>query len=155
MQRFVTAIVFFLVSVNSKCHTQPSNSTDTIVRVIDGDTVQLSVQWLPAGLPVLLSLRVTGVDAPEISKPKCDAERALGLLSKFYVERLLSDLREPYQLVYCGWDKYGGRILGDVVWQGGTVSLSDCLLRSNHAVAYDGKHAKTSTHWCSSEENKK
>lgn len=125
-----------------------SSSDDTIVRVIDGDTVQLAVHWLPEGLPPTLSLRIMGVDAPEISKPHCDEERTRGMDSRSYVERVLSDLRKPYQLLYCGWDKYGGRILGDVLWDDGAASLSEHLLLSGHAVAYDGKEAKDPTRWC-------
>jgi len=36
-----------------------------ITRVIDGDTVEIAVDFLPSPLPPRLSIRVMGVDTPE------------------------------------------------------------------------------------------
>ena len=47
-----------------------------VERVIDGDTVKMRVAiWLDQ--EILVSVRLADVDAPELFRPKCEAERAL------------------------------------------------------------------------------
>ena len=50
----------------------------------------------------------------------------------------------------CSWDKYGGRVLGDVLfWTDETVeSLADVLVRTGHAVRYTGHGIRHD--WCAS-----
>ena len=48
-----------------------------ITRVIDGDTVEIAVDFLPSPLPPKLSIRVMGIDTPEKApRAQCDAEAA-------------------------------------------------------------------------------
>ena len=43
--------------------------------------------------------------------------------------------------VYCiCWDKYGGRIIGNIYYNG--INISDELISKNYAKLYDGKSKK-------------
>lgn len=114
-----------------------------ITRVVDGDTVEFRVDWLPKELGTTLKLRIYGVDTPEkASRAKCAREGKLGAAAtKFTTEQIYN--AESRYIVIRGWDKYGGRVLGDLILDG--VSLRDLLIKRGHARPYEGD-AKTS--WC-------
>jgi endonuclease YncB( thermonuclease family) len=112
-------------------------------RVIDGDTVAFSASWLPAPLKKELSLRVYGVDTPEKGfRAKCASEDKHGKAASEFTTLLLKSSTKR-QIVLMDWDKYGGRVLGDVVLDG--KSLRSLLIQNGYAREYYGE-AKTS--WC-------
>lgn len=115
----------------------------TVLRVIDGDTVAYSTPWLPDPLKKELSIRVFGVDTPEKSfRAKCPAEDAKGqAATKFTKDAIAAG--KKLQIVLMDWDKYGGRVLGDVLIDG--QSLRGLLIKNGYAREYYGE-AKTS--WC-------
>ena len=114
-----------------------------ITRVIDGDTVAFEAKWLLPPLKPELSVRVFGVDTPEKGfRAKCPAEDAKGqAASKFTKEALAKAKKTQVSLI--DWDKYGGRVLGDVLLDG--KSLRFMLIEKGFAREYYGE-AKTS--WC-------
>lgn len=112
-------------------------------RVIDGDTVAFSASWLPAPLKKELSLRVYGVDTPEKGfRAKCASEDKHGKAASEFTTLMLKSSTKR-QIVLMDWDKYGGRVLGDVVLDG--KSLRSLLIQNGYAREYYGE-AKTS--WC-------
>jgi len=112
-------------------------------RVIDGDTVAFSASWLPDPLKKELSLRVYGVDTPEKGfRAKCASEDKHGKAASEFTTALLKSSTKR-QIVLMDWDKYGGRVLGDVVLDG--RSLRALLIQNGYAREYYGE-AKTS--WC-------
>lgn len=112
-------------------------------RVIDGDTVAFSASWLPDPLKKELSLRVFGVDTPEKGfRAKCASEDKHGKAATEFTTLLLKSSTKR-QIVLMDWDKYGGRVLGDVVLDG--KSLRSLLIQNGYAREYYGE-AKTS--WC-------
>lgn len=114
-----------------------------ITRVLDGDTVGFVATFLPAPLKQELSLRVYGVDTPEKGfRAKCDAENQRGLAATKFTKDLILKAKRT-QVVIMDWDKYGGRVLGDVLIDG--ISLRSLLIGSNYARPYNG-NAKQS--WC-------
>jgi endonuclease YncB( thermonuclease family) len=114
-----------------------------ITRVIDGDTVAFEAAWLPDPLKKELSIRVFGVDTPEKGhRAQCPSEAQRGeAASKFTKDMIASSQRR--QVVLMDWDKYGGRVLGDVILNG--QSLRAMLISKGYAREYYGE-AKTS--WC-------
>lgn len=61
-----------------------------VERVVDGETVRVSARiWV--GHTVSVAVRVAGVDAPELYRPRCDAEREAARRAKAFVETLLGD----------------------------------------------------------------
>jgi len=86
-----------------------------IIRVIDGDTVEFEAPFLIDPLPKKLSIRVWGVDTPEKSfRAKCDKEAAMGAEATKFTKDLLANAKTTQISIY-EWDKYGGRVLGDVI----------------------------------------
>ena len=114
-----------------------------ITRVKDGDTVAFAAPWLPDPLPKELSVRVFGVDTPEKGfRAQCPQEDARGQAATKYTTALVAKAQRR-QVVLMDWDKFGGRVLGDVLLDG--VSLRMMLIQNGYAREYYGE-AKTS--WC-------
>ena len=114
-----------------------------LTRVIDGDTVAFQANWLPDPLKKELSIRVFGVDTPEKSfRAKCPAEAARGEAATAFTKQTINASTKR-QIIMMDWDKYGGRVLGDVLLDG--KSLRQQLIANGFAREYYGE-AKTS--WC-------
>lgn len=114
-----------------------------ITRVVDGDTVEFEAKFLPVELGNKMKLRVIGVDTPEKApRAKCDQEAAKALLASAYTRDFVKS-GKVVTITIKDWDKYGGRVLGDVVVDG--KSLKDSLILNGHAYPYNGG-AKRS--WC-------
>jgi len=115
----------------------------TITRVIDGDTIAFQALWLPEPLKKELSIRVFGVDTPEKGhRAQCPSEDARGQAATAFTKKMVEQATTR-QVVLMSWDKYGGRVLGDVLLNG--QSLRSMLIQQGHAREYYGE-AKTS--WC-------
>jgi endonuclease YncB( thermonuclease family) len=114
-----------------------------ITRVIDGDTVAFEAAWLPDPLKKELSIRVFGVDTPEKGhRAQCPQEDARGQAASKFTKDMIA-ASQKRQVVLMDWDKYGGRVLGDVILNG--QSLRMMLISKGYAREYYGE-AKTS--WC-------
>ena len=114
-----------------------------ITRVIDGDTVAFQALWLPDPLKKELSIRVFGVDTPEKGfRAKCPEEDARGQAASAFTKKMVEQ-STTRQVVLMDWDKYGGRVLGDVLLNG--QSLRYMLIQQGFAREYYGE-AKQS--WC-------
>jgi len=115
----------------------------TILRVIDGDTVAFQAPFLPDPLKKELSIRVFGVDTPEKGhRAQCPSEDLLGKAATNFTKDTVAGAKK-LQIVLMDWDKYGGRVLGDVIVDG--QSLRTLLINKGYAREYYGE-AKTS--WC-------
>jgi micrococcal nuclease len=114
-----------------------------IMRVIDGDTVEFEAPFLVDPLPKKLSIRVWGVDTPEKSfRAKCEKEAAMGAEASKFTKDLVANAKTTQISIY-QWDKFGGRVLGDVLIDG--QSLTKLLIDKGYAREYYGD-AKQS--WC-------
>lgn len=115
----------------------------TLTRVIDGDTVAFAAPWLPDPLKKELAIRVFGVDTPEKGhRAKCPQEAQRGEMATAFTKQQVAQAQKR-QIVLMDWDKYGGRVLGDVLLNG--QSLRQMLIQNGFAREYYGE-AKTS--WC-------
>jgi micrococcal nuclease len=111
--------------------------------VIDGDTVEIAVDFLPEPLPPKLSIRVMGIDTPEKApRAQCDAEAALAKKASAFTKNAVANATEV-EVVILKWDKYGGRVLGEVYLD--HQSLAESLVSAGLARHYKGD-AKQS--WC-------
>lgn len=130
--------LFFVSSVSAESY------SFKILKVIDGDTVQIDAPFLPKELKQTLSLRIFGVDTPEKGKrARCDYEDKLSQQAKLYVELELRNAKSVLVQLK-GWDKYGGRVLGDIIID--SIPLSKKLIAQNYAVPYLGRGKKKN--WC-------
>lgn len=134
-------ITLFLGLVTTFSQANPYNWP--ITRVIDGDTVAFQADWLPDPLKKELSIRVYGVDTPEKGhRAKCPSEDARGRAATEFTKQAITAAKTR-QIVLREWDKYGGRVLGDVILDG--KSLRELLITRGYARPYFGE-AKGS--WC-------
>jgi endonuclease YncB( thermonuclease family) len=114
-----------------------------ILRVSDGDTIVIAAPFLPPPLKPELAVRIFGVDTPEKGfRGKCDSEKQRGEAASVFTKNLVNSSQQR-QVVLYGWDKFGGRVLGDIILNG--QSLRAQLIANGFAREYYGD-AKQS--WC-------
>ena len=104
----------------------------TLVRVIDGDTIDVDIDL---GFDVWLHkqrVRLAGIDTPE-SRTRNKAEKVLGLKAKDFLIKLCA---EEITLVSLGKGKYG-RILGIPYTHTG-LNICELMINSGNAVEYWG-----------------
>ena len=114
-----------------------------IIRATDGDTVVIAAPYLPAPLKPELAVRVFGVDTPEKGfRAHCDSEKKRGEQASIFTKDVIKAAKK-HQVILYSWDKFGGRVLGDIILDG--MSLRSLLIKNGFAREYFGD-AKTS--WC-------
>ena len=125
---------------------QPKNSAtyDTqIIRVSDGDTIVIAAPYLPAPLKPQLAVRIYGVDTPEKGhRAQCPAEAAMGNKASTWTKNLVKSGKR-FQVVLYKWDKFGGRVLGDILVDG--RSVREGLIAAGLAREYYGDKKES---WC-------
>jgi len=118
-----------------------------ILRVTDGDTVVIAAPFLPAPLKPELAIRVFGVDTPEKGhRAQCPSEAQRGEAATAFTKKAIESAAAgggKFQVTIYGWDKFGGRVLGDILING--KSLRAGLIANGFAREYYGE-AKQS--WC-------
>jgi endonuclease YncB( thermonuclease family) len=114
-----------------------------ILKVNDGDTIIIAAPFLPAPLKPQLAVRVFGVDTPEKGfRAECEVENQRGLAASEFTKNAVAKSIKRQVILY-DWDKFGGRVLGDIILDG--QSLRAMLIKNGFAREYYGE-AKQS--WC-------
>lgn len=144
MKKLISAFLILFCVTGIAQQQRPGVVYDVVLtRVIDGDTVAFQANWLPDPLKKELSIRVFGVDTPEKGfRAKCPEEDARGQAATAFTKSQVNAAQKR-QVFLIDWDKYGGRVLGDVILDG--KSLRGMLIQNGFAREYYGE-AKTS--WC-------
>ncbi len=106
----------------------------------DADTITCNIGDLPALIGSKITVRVLGIDAPEI-RGKCLEEKNLAHKAKEFVEQILVNAKR-IELRQVSRDKYF-RILADVYADG--ASLAQLLIAKGYALPYSGG---TRLPWC-------
>ena len=110
--------------------------------VTDGDTICVECSWAPPPL-ARMAIRLRGIDTPEKGwRAKCPEEARLGELATAKLKEIVESA-EQIEFNNLEWDKYGGRVLADVVIDG--VPVAERLIAAGLAKPYDG--GKKSS-WC-------
>ena len=124
----------------------PKNSATydaQVLRVSDGDTVVIAAPFLPAPLKPELAVRIYGVDTPEKGhRAQCPQEDQRAQVASQYTKQLIAQ-GGKIQVTLYAWDKFGGRVLGDIIVNGQSVRAG--LIANGLAREYYGD-AKQS--WC-------
>ena len=107
----------------------------TVLRVIDGDTIEVDIDLGFSTIIKKRSVRLKGIDTPE-TRTRDLVEKEAGLRAKDRVEGLcppgsVITLRTTIDK----GDKYG-RILGEIFVTGVVQSVNQLLLEEGHAVVY-------------------
>lgn len=114
-----------------------------ILRVSDGDTIVIAAPFLPAPLKPELAVRIYGVDTPEKGfRAQCPSEDARGKAASEFTKNAVNSAAKR-QVVLYSWDKFGGRVLGDIILNG--QSLRSELIKNGFAREYYGD---TKQSWC-------
>lgn len=112
-----------------------------VVSVHDGDTFNVAIAW--GSEIVIMSVRLLGCDAPELSKKE---EKLPALIVKEYVKKLFEDdsfvkLETPKTK-----DKYG-RLLAKIIRLKDNLDIAKDLVSRGYAYAYDGGKKKLFKDW--------
>lgn len=143
MKKFLIALAMLPMLAFAQRTPQGVTYDAQIVRVNDGDTVVIAAPFLPAPLKPELAVRVFGVDTPEKGfRAQCPSEDQRGQAATAFTKNAVATTQK-HQVILYGWDKFGGRVLGDLILNG--VSLRAELIRNGYAREYFGD-AKQS--WC-------
>jgi endonuclease YncB( thermonuclease family) len=113
-----------------------------VIRVIDGDTIEVEAPFLPKELK--LSVRVLGIDTPEKGgRAKCKTEVDLAIKASKFTESFFKVLGNKATFSNIKWDKFGGRVLANVAFQDN--NLAEELIDRGYARIYNGEKKKS---WC-------
>ena len=111
-----------------------------IVKIIDGDTVDVDIDL---GFGVWMKnerVRLYGIDTPE-SRTRDLEEKKYGLLAKSFLIRMLGDEGGIVLKTHKDAEGKFGRILGEL-WRTtdfADKSINDYIIEKHHAVAYHGQ----------------
>jgi endonuclease YncB( thermonuclease family) len=141
--RILLLILMFLPSLALAKEVEMKVHNYKLTRVLDGDTVGFEAKFLPDPLKKELLIRVYGVDTPEKGfRAKCESENTKGLAATEFTKKSIASAKK-IEVAIANWDKFGGRVLGDVIVDG--QSLRSLLIKNGYAREYYGE-AKQS--WC-------
>lgn len=97
-------------------------------QVHDGDTVYAKLD-VGFDLTVYTRIRILGINAPELSTEA-------GKVARDFARSLLK-VGDPVKVYSHGWDKYGGRIDGELFY-GGSLDFAATMIAAGQAVPYGG-----------------
>jgi endonuclease YncB( thermonuclease family) len=149
MKKFLVLLLLvpILAFAQGKVPAKSATYDAQILRVTDGDTVVIAAPFLPAPLKPELAIRVFGVDTPEKGhRAQCPSEAQRGEAATAFTKKAIESAAAgggKFQVTMYGWDKFGGRVLGDILING--KSLRAGLIANGFAREYYGE-AKQS--WC-------
>ena len=141
---FAGCTSFIKKQETSQCeHTETVLKCVQYVKNYDGDTVTFNISGLHPIVGKNVSVRVRGVDTPEIKGTKpCEKQRAIE--AKAMVHDLLKDAKS-IELRNIQRGKYF-RIVAEVYADG--KSLADKLIEARLAYLYDGGRKLANVDWC-------
>ena len=141
--RLLIILLMFLPTLALAKEIEMKKYNYKITRILDGDTVGFEATFLPDPLKKELLIRVYGVDTPEKGhRAQCPDEAKKGTAATQFTANALNNAKK-IEVAIGNWDKFGGRVLGDVFVDG--QSLRKLLIQNGFAREYYGE-AKQS--WC-------
>ena len=141
--RLLIILLMFLPTLALAKEIEMKKYNYKITRILDGDTVGFEASFLPEPLKKELLIRVYGVDTPEKGhRAQCVSENEKGQAATKFTANALNNAKK-IEVAIGNWDKFGGRVLGDVFVDG--QSLRKLLIQNGFAREYYGE-AKQS--WC-------
>ena len=145
MKKFLLLLLAVPIMAAAQGKTPKKSATydAQIIKVSDGDTIVIAAPFLPAPLKPELAVRIFGVDTPEKGhRAQCPQENEKALVASKYTTQAIQSAKK-HQVVLYGWDKFGGRVLGDILVDG--QSIRQGLIANGHAREYYGD---TKVSWC-------
>ena len=127
--------IFFIFSTTAYADIVMRKQND--LYCYDGDTCYVTVDGIAK------KIRLLELDTPEISQPKCDAEKNLAIKARNYINNKIENA-STIEFITDYEEDYFGRILSYLIIDGNDVSQK--LVESNLGVVYDRNNKKD---WCS------
>lgn len=137
---FLFILIFLIMCYNTSLANDQAIHVN-VSRVIDGDTFEIIIPQHPSPLSTV-SIRIKGIDTPEIFHYSCKEELELGLQVKKYLIKLIEN--KQVTLSELSYDKYGGRVDAVVMYY--NTNIGEQLITLGMAHPYNGKTNKLS--WC-------
>lgn len=139
-------LLYFFLALSStfqvfaKEKTYGEATISEVTSIYDGDTFRADIEGYPPIVGKGMSIRINGIDTPEL-RGQCDKEKQLARLAKqFTVEHLRAAKNITLKNIKRG--KYF-RLIADVYVDG--INLGELLINKSHAVKYYGGTKKG---WC-------
>lgn len=134
MVKKLLAVVLLGISLQLNAECFPVTE---VIKVVDGDTVDVQIRVKPLDLDLLANMRIRmeGINAWE-SRSRNLEEKALGLAAK---QRLSELVLAPITVCLSGKGKFG-RWLGTLF--DGETNINEQLVQEGHAQWYDGGKRK-------------
>jgi len=134
---WIIVILFFVQTVKAADPNYPDIMAVEYVRNYDADTVTVNIHTWPKIIGHKISVRVNGIDTPEI-RGGTEYSKNLAKQAKLFVELILKcaqniTLKNPQRGKYF-------RIVADIEIDGN--DLGQVLIKLGYAKAYDGKSAR-------------
>jgi micrococcal nuclease len=108
----------------------------TLIRVIDGDTIDLSVD-MGFKMKTEQRIRLAGIDTPEIWRRKHTSEEyKKGMKAKKYVEKRLSENDNILIIRTSKGTGIYGRYIADILLADSDISLNEELLQKGYAEVW-------------------
>ena len=106
-----------------------------VIDVYDGDTI--TVIFMLGDVPVKYKIRLIGIDTPEIrsGKGKLAIEKDAAIKCQKFLSCIIHEQIVTLKII--DWDKYGGRLLGNV-YTNINNNISNLLINLGYARPYDG-----------------
>lgn len=133
MNKIILLFILIPLQVLADSKTYDDVIVDEVTSIYDADTFRATILGWPPIIGKRVSIRVSGVDAPEI-RSKCQREKEMAREAKQYVVSLLRNAK-VIELRNIQRGKYF-RILADVYID--DFSLSNKIIQSGYGRAYDG-----------------
>lgn len=115
----------------------PEVKEGVVLRVYDGDTFTLGFYQSYSKIPYRISVRMRGIDTPEIKGADLRKMARARSAQKFLFSQIYG---KTVQLTDVSMEKYG-RLLANVYCDG--VCINQLMLDQHYAVSYDGKLKST------------
>jgi micrococcal nuclease len=118
-----------------------------VIRVIDGDTLEAKVELWPT-ISATVSVRLKGVDAPELTRPEC-APEALGAKA---AKEAMDEVLQPgtrIRLEAVEEDSFSGRVVADAFRQGDERGRTLVELLKRRGAICPWKPGQPDIDWCS------
>ena len=127
------------IPTSASGETLPGPIPAEVIRIVDGDTVRVRAHiWINQSIEI--SVRIAGIDAPEIARPDCRAERQQADAAKAEVSALIG--ADMVRLYNVRLGKYAGRVVADIKAANGT-DIATQLVALDLAIPEN-----TDAHWC-------
>jgi len=142
MKKFIIGLAMSVMASAGIAHAHVKHFTGVeFVNAYDGDTFTVNIPGVPDVFGRLISVRVRGVDAPEI-RGRCTDERYLAMRARNWVREKMSNAKE-IELTEPERGKYF-RIVASVKVDG--MDLGIALQERGYAVKYTGSGPRYN--WC-------